>query len=217
MDDHEKHISKADENSFDAAGRRGSDAWSRLKQAAVKNWDDWMLVGESLIEGRTWAMDKAGTNRPEGGGYVRAFGEWLIRYRLDDFDKGDRSRLFTVMENRIEIEGWRITLTSTERMKINHPSTVLRKWSAMTKVHSGEKKPRRESSDKAKLAEKDRAIEHLKEQLASAERRDGSLCDFKHDTAGDIATTLVKSVSPSKAKAIVKAVQELLKQPKPAG
>ena len=59
-----------------------------------------------------------------------AIGEWLARYKLDDMDKGDRSRLFAVMDNLPMIEEWRQTLTLSERLKLNHPSAVLRKWKA---------------------------------------------------------------------------------------
>ena len=47
-----------------------------------------------------------------------------------DFDKGDRSRLLDVMDRLPAIESWRNTLTRTERMRLNHPSTVWRKWKA---------------------------------------------------------------------------------------
>ena len=45
-------------------------------------------------------------------------------------DKGDRSRLYAVMDNLPMIEEWRQRLTITERLKFNHPNAVLRKWKA---------------------------------------------------------------------------------------
>jgi hypothetical protein len=76
-------------------------------------------------------MHQASTNRPMGAAYNMAFGEWLQRYKLHDMDKGDRARLFDVMENVPAIEDWRHrTLTLTDRLKLNHPNAVLRKWQA---------------------------------------------------------------------------------------
>jgi hypothetical protein len=105
---------------------QGTAAWKRLK--SNKGWNDWIAVGEALRVGREWAMHQAMTNKPEGKAYNTAFGEWLTKYKLDDQDKGDRSRLFTVMDNLGMIEQWRSTLTTTERLKLNHPNAVLRKW-----------------------------------------------------------------------------------------
>jgi hypothetical protein len=79
-------------------------------------------------------MYQAGTNRPEGKGYSQEFGAWLTKNKLDDMDKSDRSKLFTVMDNLPAIEGWRATLTITERMRLNHPTTVLRNWQRATQV-----------------------------------------------------------------------------------
>jgi hypothetical protein len=85
------------EEERDRVARQGTEAWRRLKKE--KNWNDWLKVGEALQVGREWAMNQAGTNQPQGKAYNMAFGEWLQRYKLDDMDKGDRSRLFSVMDN----------------------------------------------------------------------------------------------------------------------
>lgn len=116
------------EDERDRVSRQGSEAWRRLKKE--KSWIDWVKVGEALIVGREWAMNQAGTNRPEGKGYNMAFAEWMERYKLHDMDKGDRSRLFQVMDALPMIEEWRRRLTLTERLKLNHPNAVLRKWKA---------------------------------------------------------------------------------------
>src|SRR5262249_49733535 len=68
-------------------------AWTRVKKAQSRLWGDWMTIGEGLLEGRRWAMQVAGTNKPEGKGYVTAFGEWIKRYKVDDMDKSDRAKL----------------------------------------------------------------------------------------------------------------------------
>jgi len=110
----------------DRVARQGTEAWRRLKKE--KSWGDWIKVGEALVVGREWAMNQAQTNKPEGKGYNLCFGEWLVRYKLDDMDKGDRSRLFDVMDNLPNIIAWRQTLTLTQRLTLNHPSSVWRKF-----------------------------------------------------------------------------------------
>jgi hypothetical protein len=53
-----------------------------------------------------------------------------MKAMANDMEKGDRSRLFAVMDNLPMIEEWRRKLTLTERLKLNHPNAVLRKWKA---------------------------------------------------------------------------------------
>ena len=113
-------------------GRAGMEALRRLRKET--NWADWMKVGTALVAGRAWAMNAAGTNRPEGRGYNTGLGEWLKHFHLDTIDGTTRAKLFQVMENRAAIETWRATLTLGERLKANHPATVLAKWKAATVV-----------------------------------------------------------------------------------
>jgi hypothetical protein len=119
------------ETDRDRIMRQGREALKMLDKD--KNWTWWRTVGEALITLRHEAMDEALTNTPEGGAYNRAFGRKLREERLE-FDKGDRSRLFDVMDHLPAIEAWRATLSLTERRKLNHPSTVWRKWQAATKI-----------------------------------------------------------------------------------
>lgn len=116
------------ENERERVCRQGTEAWRRLKRE--KSWGDWLKVGEALQVGREWAMNWAARNKPEGKAYTIALTEWLTKYKLDDMDKGDRSRLYAVMDNLPMIEEWRQRLTITERLKFNHPNAVLRKWKA---------------------------------------------------------------------------------------
>jgi hypothetical protein len=74
---------------------------------------------------------------------------------------------------------------------------------------------------KSKHVELIHEIEHLKEQLAAAQHRDGSLFDLKQDKPEDIATAIVASVSETKARNIAKAIVDGIaakrQQQKPAG
>lgn len=126
----------------DRVCRQGTEAWKRLKRE--KSWGDWLKVGEALLVGREWAMHQSGKNKPEGKGYNFAFGEWLAKHKLDDMDKGVRSRLFNVMDNLGLVEEWRKTLTMSERLALNHPNSVWRKWAKRMEPEDepqGEPKP----------------------------------------------------------------------------
>ena len=105
---------------------RAQEAWRRLRQD--QTWEDWKHVGAAHLIGRSGAMHEAGVNRPLGRRYKTAFAAWLKKFGFENLDKADRSRLFVVMDHLQEIEAWRATLTPTERLRLNHPSAVLRKW-----------------------------------------------------------------------------------------
>src|SRR6516165_4699679 len=108
---------------LDQIGRSAMAAWTRIKKAQSRMWGDWMVVGEGLMEGRRWAMQMAGANRPEGKGFVMAYSEWLKKYRVDDMDKSDRAKLLQLMEERPAVEEWRVTLPDYERRNLNNPVT----------------------------------------------------------------------------------------------
>jgi hypothetical protein len=144
--------------------KRGQEAWMRHKQDAT--WADWMQIGEALSIGRQDAMATAGTNAPVGSRYNAEFGNWLTRHKFDDIDKGDRSRLFEVMDNQGAIEAWRGTLTQAVRLRLNHPSSVLRKWKTTTVVKvPKEPKPTLKDSV-ANLAEANDKLTRENEALA---------------------------------------------------
>jgi hypothetical protein len=147
------------EDERDRVARQGTEAWRRLKKE--KSWGDWLKVGEALQVGREWAMNQAGTNAPIGKAYNMAFGEWLTKYKLDDMDKGDRSRLFSVMDNLGLIEDWRKTLPLTERLKLNHPNAIWRRWKARME-------PDKDGPSKPTLRD---SVANLSEEVAARDRR----------------------------------------------
>jgi hypothetical protein len=108
---------------------RGQEAWKRRHKVAL-TWNDWTTIGEALDIGRSAAMDEAHTDRPKGSRYNRAFSEWLERYRFADMDQNTRKRLLDVREHRAEIETWRATLSQSQRLRLNHPVAIWRRWQA---------------------------------------------------------------------------------------
>ena len=104
--------------------RRGRQAFQRLK--GDKTWADWIAVGEALLVGRRAAMLDAHTNRPAGRRYNEIFGTWLKSHGFGCLDKSDRAKLMVCMDRRTEIDTWRLSLPSNQRLQINHPASVLR-------------------------------------------------------------------------------------------
>ena len=90
--------------------RQGRAAWARLKQDS-RSWNDWILVGYALLEGRAIAIGNAGV----GQGYGPAFNSWLLDDRFN-LRPSDRSALLALMGILPAVEAWRATLTETRRL-----------------------------------------------------------------------------------------------------
>jgi hypothetical protein len=157
---------------IDQISRSAMAAWRRIKNAQSRMWGDWMTVGEGLLEGRRWAMQMAGTNKPEGRGFVTAYSEWLKKYKFEDMDKSDRAKLLQLMEERPAVEEWRATLTDYERRNLNNPTIVWRKWNAATRVKAP--KPRTASVSGAEHGRAQAMIEELQARNAELEEEIGA-------------------------------------------
>jgi hypothetical protein len=145
-----KPESRAERSDRENYIRRGQEAWARHN--ADTTWNDWLAIGEAIGIGSTEAMNIAGKNEPKGKGYNTAFSVWLKDHGFDGLDGSDRKRLLDVLAHRAEIEEWRSEkLTPTERRKINHPSTVWRRWTAYIETPAQKKarKEKREAKQKA--------------------------------------------------------------------
>ena len=112
--------------------REGKAAWGRLKQGGG-TWEDWKAVGYALLEGRTIAVRYARPRRVGGPGYGPAFNSWLFDNRLN-LPPTDRAMLFKVMEILPALEEWRETLPPIRRLRMNHPSTVLKNYKKAIEV-----------------------------------------------------------------------------------
>ncbi len=110
------------------------------------------------------------TEQPIGSRYNSELGSWLARHHFDNIDKGDRSRLIEVIDNLPAIEAWRATLTQIACLRLNHPSSILRKWKAATEIKEPQPTLRDIvadlSEDNAKLKKE---VEELRARLDEAE------------------------------------------------
>jgi hypothetical protein len=136
---------------------RGRQALGRL--AKDQTWEDWLAVGVAIDIGRQHALRVSGKNTPEGKGYNQVFSKWLKDEGFDRLDKGDRKRLMDCIDHQAEIEEWRRILTLSQRLRLNHPSTVWRRWQQSAQ----EAKPRQSEPVKAHIAEVEQSRTHSAE------------------------------------------------------
>jgi len=120
----------------------GKAAWRRLRDREKSSWEDWMLIAEALVVGRTRAMMTAQRNKPVGTLYVRAIGQWLKQNDLHEINPAERYRAMLCLERREEIETWRAGLDEAKRRKWNYPAAVWAHWCRHTKAKEAADAPR---------------------------------------------------------------------------
>jgi len=175
-----------------------------------------MYIAEGLEVGRVKAMRRAGTNRPIGSAYNRAFGDWLNeRSWARDLDKPTRNHLFWCADNRNNIEAWRETLGPNERARLNHPTALKRRYEATHKVVKTKgvaPKPQKVAHEqeverlKGDIEMRDREIDWLKTKRAE----DGSLFDIAKTKPDQIARIVLENVGLARTRNILNALTQAI-------
>jgi hypothetical protein len=186
---------------IDDAVRKGQEAWQRLQNNST--WQDWKAVGAAHVIGRTTAMRDGHVNKPKGRSYNAAFTAWQKRFGFQDLDSGDRTRLFKVMDHLKEIETWLQKLPGSERLRLNHPSSVWRRWKASQKS---------KTDDQGKLS----SMQKLKDELVAViEERDRYKREYERgggdlwsaeDRPQDIARVVLSKLTKHKAEKVARAI-----------
>jgi len=193
-----------DESPEIAAIRHGQEAWCRLR--AGSTWTDWVAVGTAHVIGRTTAMRDGHINKPKGRSYNAAFSAWQKRFGFEGLDRGDRSRLFDVMDHLKEIDGWLKKLPESERVRLNHPSSVWRKWKAAT---AEPKEPR--ISAFQKLNDSVAALQEENDRMRREIDRGGGDLWNSHDRPRDIARIVIQQCkSKTKAENVAREILKLV-------
>lgn len=196
---------------------RGREAWKSLK--SDETWEKWVAIGRAVEAGRAAIMRVLHTNQPKGRAWSQTFGAWLQENDFDQIDKGVRSRLQTCLDNLPAIEAWRQSLGLTQRLQLNHPNAVLRRFQASHSMPEKEKGPG--SSPRPGLREENM---RLQSELDAAQREidrlrrshdDGNDFDWQ-DRPEDIAAAMLARF-PTKAKRVGAAIltQSKSTAPKP--
>lgn len=183
-------------------------AWARLNNS--NTWADWVLVATALAAGRGEAMLMAGTNKPSGTKFKREINRWLKEKNLDAIDKTTRSRAIECFEHLADIEKWRVTLSVSERLALNHPTTILRHWKRKTVARdpNAVKKVSIREKQNATIAELEERCFRMQKQI---ERGGGDLWT-RDDTAKDIANVISSQFSPSKISDIARELTKLARE-----
>lgn len=193
------------------------EAWKFHTSGMV--WLKWIAVGRGLQECQRLALERTHSNDMTSYAARMAMTGILEKEGLDKIDKGDRSILLKVMQALPDITAWQNTLTTTERVRYNHPRAVwgrYLKWYvksvvAQPEVDVGE--PVAPRGYKAQFAAAEAENTVLKQRL----KTEGSLFNLETDTVEEIAKVLVANVAISRAERIARAVLELVKQRKAKG
>jgi hypothetical protein len=203
-------LAKPTENTEEDIIQRGQAAWDRLRGNST--FADWVYVGTAHVLGRAAAMHDARTNKPQGRGYNAAFAAWARKFGFADLDKGDRSRLFAVMDNLKEIGPWLEKLPLKERLRLNHPNSIWRRWKATTTAPKADAEPKASPMQKLKDALVD-VIEERDRYKREVERGGGDLW-VAEDRPRDIADVIFRKVGKAKAEKIARELLNAVKASK---
>jgi hypothetical protein len=146
-------------------GEKAADVITR-----ARSWGTWVELGRALEAAQIAIMRATHSNVPNGRRFNERFSLWLGSTRhIKEIDKGDRSRLMRCMDNLAAITTWRESLSKDEQHKLNHPTTVWRRW----EKEFGEKKKAAANRPRPNLLEENVALQdeitHLKAKLKRAE------------------------------------------------
>ncbi len=199
--------------------------WKRMGAGA--HLDEWLAYGPGLMIRRRLAMKICHTNRPEGRCYTAAFARLMLHDGLHWSDNRVKTSMTAVLwlhdaaEHMQVLREIREEMTPGERARLNSPISARQRVEKVLNARGAGTEETVRFSPMANLkqakTELERKVAHLEEQLAAAERRDGSLFDLKRDKADDIVGTIVANVSAHKAETIARGILAALKAAKPAG
>jgi hypothetical protein len=182
----------------------GALAIRRIRQH--EDYSHWVAVGRALLRLQEEAMRLSASNSPQGRGYtaIRAeLGSWVPD--LDEIDKATKAHAVWLAKNFAAVEKWRETLVFNLRDRLNHPTSIKRRYELTPGLAIG---PR--LGEGAKLlspaAKKDAEIARLQEELDAAnakirrlERGEGDmLLISRKDSPEDILAVLETEI-PTKA------------------
>ena len=124
-----------------------------------------IAIGRAIEIGRNETMRLLHSDRPAGARWSRVFGAWLAENGFDEIDKGVRSRLQNCLDNLPAIEMWRQNIGLGQRLQLNHPNAVWRKWQAAKETPKGA-----DRSTSPPPNRKDMEIVRLQEELDAANK-----------------------------------------------
>jgi hypothetical protein len=186
--------------------READEAFERIQRG--QTWLDWRKVAELFAHGRRQAMLRGHANKPEGKGYNLCFSAWLDAHpKLRSIDKATRNHAMQCVDNIDAIEAWRATLGENQRQTINHPTTVLRRFTSAQRETAGEAAPKKQTEREA-LREANATLEGEVAKLKRTIEQSGENLFALSDSAKSIARLLRDYWSANKLAELSKALTE---------
>jgi hypothetical protein len=171
---------------------KGRQAWDRLKRS--RSFDDYLDVGHALMEGRNWAMGEANVNQPVGRAFNDMMGKWLHKHGFDDIGKATRSQIIACIKHQPAIEAWRAGLPPEQRLTLNHPLNVLRRWRGS--------RPRAKTDKSSPIAELKAKVVRLEAEIKRLKDKRGNSFT-PTDTPAHIAEAIVAEMIGATANKLV--------------
>ena len=119
------------------AYKRGRAAIQNLTSKRDRTFGWWLDYSNAVVAARTEAMRDAYTNQPIGKAYNAAHARIMKREKLDAFDANTRKDCVAMIDNLHHpvdarrahgIIAWRSKLDTSTRVRLNHPSAIMRRW-----------------------------------------------------------------------------------------
>jgi hypothetical protein len=180
----------------------------------------WLSIGRALARVRTEAMRCAGTNNDHHPHYRIYYG--ILMTRVPDLDalvkqdKASSVHARWLWDNWPVIEPWFAGLEPGANEKLNHPTTIKRRYEAAhkTKPQGAEAVPTPLQRKERRIAELEEELDQTSRKLRAIERANGNISEGRdwtwHDTPEQIAAVMMQ-LHPDKAKRLGGALQNLAK------
>ena len=126
-------------------------------------------------------------------------------------DKTTRNHLLWAADNRSSIEAWRASLAQNERDKMNHPTTLRRRYDAAHKVADKDPNaPKKETNHEATVRENEELWAKVKKLERQIEAGDGSLFDLRKDSIESIVDVIAGNLPLGRFESLQRAMTKKL-------
>jgi hypothetical protein len=123
-------------------------------------------------------------------------------------DKATRNHLLWAADHRSEIEAWRTSLAQGERAKMNHPTTLRRRYDAHKVVATNT--PKKETGKEALVRENEDLWAKVNKLERQVDSGDGSLFDLRQDSIQSIVDVIAGNVPLGRFESLQRAMTKKL-------
>jgi hypothetical protein len=118
----------------------GRAAWRRIRESTRATYEGWREIGEAIIVGRQLCMEATHSRKPQGRRYSDAMAVWLRENDFIDIPEPTRCEAVRMAEDP-KVDEWHQSLPEYERIRLNHPRSVIHGYGAACRKQAGITKP----------------------------------------------------------------------------